>query len=216
MKFADDNTARIYLGDNPVIASGRRQNVYDHPSDMHSIIKIPKPETCDQFGSLLEESYTKSHLRRATAYHGFLREFREFVEVAARTQNSDIVLPIVKVLGVVETDLGLGCVYEKIAEPSGQLSPTLLHLKRSGMITSEHIEAMERHFQQVISLNVIMSDKNPLNMVFQTLRGGSSRFVRIDSFGLKTLVPLRRWSPTLNERKVKKMREYFLKFMTEG
>lgn len=203
----------IRLTGHPVIAEGNRQRVYDHPQDPGLLIKIPKPETYDASGHLHTDDFFDHALRRATVFRGFLREFREYVELKARHQEAGARLPICEVFGVVQTDLGLGLVYERICDPNGQLSPTLHDLVSTGTLTKDHVERLEEHFRILMEEHVVVGNMNPRNLVYQQAADGPGRFIWIDSFGSKEFIPFRRMSSRLNARKIRKIRERFLQLI---
>ncbi|MCL6283041.1 PhoP regulatory network YrbL family protein [Ruegeria sp. 2012CJ41-6] len=119
-------------------------------------------------------------------------------------------MPICEVHGVVQTDLGLALVYERIAEPDGQLSPCLLDLAESGAITQQHVDDLHRHFDLMSEEHVVVSNENPRNVIYQTWPDGTGRWVWIDSFGSKQTIPTRRWSRRLNHRRLDRVREKFV------
>ncbi len=197
----------LKLSGRPVIAQGRRQHVYDHPFDAASLIKLPKPGT--------EAPRRRWRRRRGDeGIRDFLREFREYVELRTRQPKAGIPLPICAVRGVVETDLGIGLVYERIGEPDGSLSPTLRRLIRSGAVGPRQIDEIERFFEDLVARHVVVSNMNLENIVYQTAADGSARYVWIDSFGSKEFIPFRRWFRALNGRKINKIRRKCLERMT--
>ncbi|MFY2826524.1 YrbL family protein [Ruegeria sp. MALMAid1280] len=194
-----------------VIAQGNRQFVYQHPDAPDTLLKIPQPDTMDGQANLLSDTWFDRTFRRSTVFKGFLREFHESFDLMVRYQNSDDPIPVCEVRGVVQTDMGLALMYERISEPDGQLSPSLKELANSGRLTREHLTALNKHFDQLIEQQVLISNKNTGNIVYQTFSDGSARWVWIDSFGCKQLIPVRRWFGFLNRRKIDQIRDRFTK-----
>lgn len=197
----------LRLSDKPVIAKGNRQHVYSHPNDPIALVKVPQPGTFDAQGHLPGTSWIGRRFRVATMYNGFLREFRQYLELKARQQEPGVVLPICEVHGTIPTDLGLGLVYERISDPDGTLPPTLKEMMAAGRLEPWHLNLLHGFFDALIEHHVVVSNKNPNNIVFQTQGVGRGRFVWIDSFGCKQALPLRKWSKWLNTRGLNRVRD---------
>ena len=189
--------------------------MYEHPLDPTSLIKLSKPETCDEHGNLLERRFS-DRFRRATAFRDFLREFQEYLELKARFQQPGIRLPLCEVRGIVQTDLGIGLVYERIANPDGRLAPTLKALMKRGDIGQQQISEIEDHFNFLMENRIVVSNFNSENIIYQSDPDGSGRFIWIDSFGSKQFIPTRRWFKTLNDRKLRSIRDKCLEKMYEA
>jgi len=195
-----------------VIAQGNRQYVYQHPDAPDTLLKIPQLHTMDGHANLLTDTWFDRLFRRSTAFKGFLREFQESFDLMVRYQNRDEAIPVCEVRGVVQTDLGLALMYERISEPDGQLSPSLKELAQSGRLTQEHVTALRKHFDELIEEQVLISNKNTGNIVYQTFSDAPGRWVWIDSFGCKQVIPVRRWVRFLNKLKINQVRERFIRF----
>ncbi|WP_037306876.1 YrbL family protein [Ruegeria halocynthiae] len=205
-----DSNHLLRLADKAIIAKGNRQFVYEHPDVPGTLLKVPQPDTMDANANLLTDTWFDRIFRRSTAFKGFLREFHESFELMARHQTDGVDLPVCEVRGAILTDLGLALVYERISDPDGQLSPSLHLLASTGRLTQQHVDDLERHFELLVTENVIISNGNPGNVVYQTRPDGTGRWVWIDSFGCKQTIPVRRWSRRLNARKLERVRLKFL------
>ena len=194
----------IRLSGNSHIAEGRRQYVYEHPSDPGSLIKVNKPEKPHEPKGSIKRFF--SRFRYNGEYQDFLREFKEYLELKERSQTPDGALPLCEVRGIVQTDLGLGLVYEKIANADGNLAPTLKDLINSGGIGQRQLAELNDHFRTLMDNRVALSNFNLKNIVYQSDAEGRGRFVWIDSFGSKQFVPLRKWFKSLNDRKLRQIR----------
>lgn len=200
----------LRLRDEPVIAKGNRQHVYVYPGHPELLVKVPQPGTFDAEGHIPGTNRIERRLRRATMYKGFFREFREYLELKARLQEPGVPLPICSVYGTVPTDLGLGLVYGRISDPDGSLSSSLQELIDTGRIEDWHLPLLNEFFDTLIEQHVIVQNKNLNNLVFQVEGPKSGRFVWIDSFGCKQLVPLRKWSKRWNARGLERVRSRVL------
>ena len=204
----------VRLSESKHIAAGKQQFVYEHPDDPTSLIKIFKPHKCDAVGQKpykpdrngVGKPRFRNKFRRATAYKGFLREFREYLEVKASCQTTDPLLPISEIKGLVATDLGLGMVHERISGADGTLSPTLASLARSGQLHQYHRMAIDEFFERMIALHITAGDLNPHNIVYQSGDEGSGRAVCVDGFSKKQKIPYLRFLKRLNTRELVRMK----------
>jgi PhoP regulatory network protein YrbL len=196
-------TGIIRLSGHSHIAEGRRQFVFEHPNDAGSLIKVNKPEQPYEPKGPIKRFF--SRFRYNGEYQDFLREFREYLELRERCSTSGEELPLCEVRGIVQTDLGIGLVYERISNPDGQLAPTLKALIDTGRIGEQQIEELEAHFRSLKENRVSLSNFNLRNIVYQSAPDGHGRFVWIDSFGSKQFVPWRKWFKSLNDRKLRKI-----------
>ncbi|CUH44590.1 YrbL family protein [Ruegeria atlantica] len=199
----------LEIGNSPVIAKGNRQFVYEHPFDKGLLLKVPQPHTMDAGSRLVTDKWYDRLFRRATAFKGFMREFDEAFFLMIRHQESPEVMPVCRVFGTAPTDKGLALVYERISDPDGQLSPSLGQLIAEDRLTPQHLSDLNNHFDQLSDERVIISNKNTGNLVYQTWPDGSGRWVWIDSFGSKQVIPLRRWVRSYNDRKLGQVRKKF-------
>nr|WP_321253006.1 YrbL family protein [uncultured Ruegeria sp.] len=201
---------RLNLQNCEVIAQGNRQFVYQHPDSPDTLLKIPQPHTQDENANLVTDTWFDRLFRRSTVFKGFLREFHESFDLMVRYQNRDEPIPVCEVRGVIQTNLGLALMYERISEPDGQLSPSLKELAQSGRLTQEHLDSLNKHFDMLVEEQVLISNKNAGNIVYQSFSDGSGRWVWIDSFGSKQMIPIRRWSRRMNKRKLDQIRQRFM------
>lgn len=197
----------LRLSDRPFIAKGTRQYIYEHPNDPDLLVKVPQPGTFDSQGHLPETGWMRRRLKRSTMYNGFLREFREYLELQARTQAIGVTLPICPVHGTTPTDLGLGLIYERISEPDGSLSPNLAELIETGRFENKHFDLLHNLFDSLIENHVLVSNKNLSNIVFQTREADQGSFIWIDNFGSKQAIPLRKWFKWENARNLNRLRK---------
>ena len=198
------------LSDAPVIAKGNRQYIFAHPSEPALLVKVPQPGTFDTYGHIPKTGWFARRFSRATMYRDFVREFREYIELKARYQEPGVLLPICAVHGTVPTDLGLGFVYERISDPDGSLPPTLKELIDTGRLDAWHMSLLNTFFDTLIAHDVLISNKNLKNIIFQTESAGHGRFVWIDSFGCKQVIPILKWSKWLNKFNLERKRKQII------
>ena len=84
-----------------------------------------------------------------------MRELHEYVALRARHPDA---APIARVLGLVETDLGLGLVVERFQGPDGGLAPTLVDLCKEHGQAGWILQGAEALFRELADCHVVMSD----------------------------------------------------------
>jgi hypothetical protein len=176
------------------LAIGNVRAIHQHPQQADLLIKTIRAEALarrwDAPGRWLKR------LPRARHYSGFVRELKEYIAIQARSPGG--IPPIARMTGIVETDLGLGLVSEKVIAPDGAIAASLhtLYLRHGGA-TEWTDAALDRLLADLLRYNVIVGDLHPGNIVYGSdSRGGPPRLVLIDGFGEKNILPrnsMSRW-----------------------
>lgn len=176
------------------IALGHRRAVYPHPHDPDLLIKTMRPEAVakrwDAPGKWIKR------LPRARQYIDYLREVKEYIATHTRRDADP---PIVRIVGLVETDVGLGLVCEKVIGPDGDLAPTLLdcYLEHGGEPPWAPA-ALEELRDGLLRNNVIVGDLNAANLAYGSDSRGGPRLLMVDGFGEKGAIPLASTSRRIN------------------
>ncbi len=110
-------------------------------------------------------------------------------------------------VGVQETDLGLGLVVEGYFDSKGQLAPTLSTLLKKERFTNKHLEKLRVFLDNITESELIVGDLNSRNIIFATLPDQDGKFVLIDGLGDKTFLPMQKWFARLKKRNKKKYAE---------
>jgi hypothetical protein len=183
------------LKDAEIIAAGHTRDVYRHPDDASLLIKVIRP-------SAIEERYGrgapwyKFKRRRYRHLIAYLREVREQIAVhAAGGQHPPF---LQKIVGFVETDMGMGLVVEAVRAADGTSAPTVAELAAQGRLDPVRRAALDRFLEEMVNSPVIVADLNPFNVVYGRGSGGADHFVLIDGIGHKNLIPLERMSARIN------------------
>ncbi|HVT32120.1 MAG TPA: YrbL family protein, partial [Rhodanobacteraceae bacterium] len=142
-------------------------------------------------------------LPRARHYVQYLRELKEFV--AARARSPEIDVPIARMLGIVDTDLGLGLVSEKVVDATGALAPTLAAVYAKRGFTPELDASLAKFSADLLAANVIVGDMHAWNVVYGSDSRGGPRLVMIDGFGEKHAIPVSSMSRTINRYRAKRL-----------
>ena len=194
------STLRL-TGETP-LAVGHLRSVYQHPQHRDELIKIMRADVVatrwDGRGRWLKR------LPRTRHYVGYLRELKEYIAARARAPGIDP--PIARMIGVVDTDLGLGVVSEKVLDAQGALAPTLAVMyERARGFTPAMNVALDVFLEGLLACNLIVGDMHAWNIVHGTDSRGGPRFVMIDGFGEKHAIPLSSMSRTINRYRTKRL-----------
>jgi hypothetical protein len=118
-------------------------------------------------------------------------------------------LPIPRIYGILETDLGPGLAVEKVTNGSGEIAPNYeAELLRTGdrekyeRLLVELVENINRH-------RIVLTELKNSNILCVREANGAERLILIDGFGDSSLIPIhslgRAVSTWWNMRKYRKM-----------
>ena len=176
----------VVLADSTPLATGHLRQVFQHPENAHYVIKVMRPDAVATRWGAGSRWYKR--LPRTRHYIGYVRELKEYVAMQARLQGRNA--PIARMVGIVETDFGLGLVSEKVRDESGALAPTLAAIyARENGFTPFVEQALATFFDELIDCNVIVGDMHAWNIVHGSDSRGGPRLVLIDGFGEKHVIP---------------------------
>lgn len=186
----------LLLKNQSPIAQGRMRYVYPHPADSGLVVKVIRPDVIDErWGS--GQSWYKAQ-RRFGQYISYMRETAEYVAMYSRYGRS---LPFAqKVVGFVETDLGLGLVIAAALDREGKLAPSLSTLVNSGLLNDEISQNLEKFILQVMDCDIIVADLHGGNIVYAYTPEEGDHFVMIDGLGLSNILPLKAVFARLNRK----------------
>ena len=176
------------------LAVGHLRSVYQHPGQRDALIKLMRADVVEKRWNA--RGRWLKRLPRTRHYIGYLREIKEYI--AARAISDESELPIVRMIGLVETDLGLGLVSEKVVGAGGALAPTLAEVYSKGGYTQELRAALEKFLASLLAGNVIVGDMHAWNIVYGSDSRGGPRLVMIDGFGEKHAIPVSSMSRAVN------------------
>lgn len=182
----------LRLSEQQPFAHGRERLVFRHPHIPFVAVKVIRPEHSD----LKRESagLFRRHSRQQH-YTVFLRELGEYLALRARAPHGGLPLPMI--MGLVETDMGLGLVTELLEMASGKMAPTLRQLLSAGADPAA-LQAPLKDFEQaLLAYEVVVNDVS-LDNIMATGAHQASRLVLVDGFGDKNLIPLRSLSRRAN------------------
>jgi hypothetical protein len=192
------------------LVSGSRRRVFRHPSEPGLLVKVLKSE----LGAEIQLGIPGLHIRRPNEMvRSFRREFGEYLRVRAKMPIGPI--PIVRVFGVVETDIGTGLVVECISGRDGGLAPSLkAHVRKRGF-EPELERLLYALRDELTRLDIVAGDINTNNIVVGTGEADAERLVIVDGIGDKTFLPVNSLSSYMNrlshkrrfDRVIRRLRE---------
>lgn len=192
----------LKLADLKPLVTGNVRAIYQHPLHADLLIKIVRAEAIarrwDAPGRWLKR------LPRVRHYSGFLRELKEYIAIQARSPHG--AAPIARMTGIVETDLGLGLVCEKVVAPDGAMAPSLhsIYLSNGGATAATDM-ALEQLLAELLRYNVIVGDLHPGNIAYGSDSRGGPHLILVDGFGEKHVVPRNSMSRWLNRHNTRRL-----------
>jgi hypothetical protein len=194
------------------LAIGNLRAIHQHPLQPALLIKTLRPEAVARRYDASGRWFKR--LPRARQYTGFVRELKEYMALLAREPHG--IAPVARMVGIVETDLGIGLVSEKIVDASGALAPSLHAIYRHNGGASEWTDAaLDKLLEELLHFNVIVGDLHASNIVYGSdSRGGAPRLLLVDGFGEKNLLPLKSISRWLNQRNTRRVYRRLRKILT--
>lgn len=166
------------------LATGHIREVYQHPSETDCLVKVIRT---DSIRERWDQAPWYRRRARTGPYRDFVREFKEYV--ASIYSGPYASTPLPRIVGLEQTDLGLGQVVEKVRGKDGALAPTLdAWIRRDGF--SPAVEAALRELlERLLQHNVIAADLHAWNVVHGRDSRGGPRLLLIDGFGEKNIIP---------------------------
>jgi hypothetical protein len=185
----------LLLKDAEVVAAGSTRNVYRHPDNPSLLIKVIRPAAIEaRFGS--GAPWYKFKRRRYRHLIAYLREIRE--QIAVHALGGEYPPFLQKIVGIVETDLGMGFVVEAVLGRDGNFAPTVAELIRRGQLDRSIRAKLDQFLDALVASPVIVADLNPSNVVLGFTPEQGEHFVLIDGIGFKNIIPLERMSTFAN------------------
>jgi len=183
------------------IAVGHLRSVYQHPVHANELVKVMRADAVAKRWNAPGRWHKR--LPRTRHFVQYLRELKEFIVARARAPEVDV--PIARMIGVVDTDLGLGLVSEKVVGVDGALAPTLAALYSRRGFTPEIDGALAAFLAGLLDGNVIVGDMHAWNIVYGSDSRGGPRLVMIDGFGEKHAIPISSMSRAVNRYRTKRL-----------
>ncbi len=182
-----------------VLTAGGQRAIYQHPHDASKLIKVLHPDVVvkgrSRFASLTETWFPGLRNRAIS------KEYQEYLRIMLANPEPDFAPPFSHFYGFVTTNLGLGCLTEKICAADGGLGSTLRDLNKISALTQTHIDLLNKTISRIFQLNIRASDLNAGNLVFGHRDAGGTLApldcIVVDGLGDVHAIPVRsmaRWS----------------------
>lgn len=185
-------------GARPIAAGGKR-DIYLHPTDDSLVIKV----ISDRRQAKQNARGPWERLRKPRYEWEFIREIKT-VYRASLLRQADEKLPIIESSGLVQTTKGLGLTTQKITDANGGLAPKLSSFLDRDDFADVYLPRLNTFVRDIFRFRIIASDLNCNNIVYSP---AETRFVAIDGFGSRTLIPIMVWSRAANARQLNAMLE---------
>ncbi len=182
----------------PVAAGGQR-TVFLHPFDETKLIKVlkhaqdmPKRRT---FRSVTDRLLPAARIRQLR------KEYQEYLRLMLNHRDSDFDCPITHMHGFVTTDIGLGCITERVMEPDGALGQTVRTKAKAGTFVADDLLLFNDTIERIYRYHIRASDISASNFVIGHRHNGRDlgprECVLVDGFGDIHALPVRsiaQWS----------------------
>ncbi|WP_342078107.1 YrbL family protein [Yoonia sp. SS1-5] len=186
-------TNPLTLSEESLVASGVQRAVYLHPTDPTKLVKVLKPDT-DQprrtnFNGIMDRLFPSTRIRQIRM------EYQEYLRVMLQHPEPGFRAPISHMFGFATTNIGLGCLTERVMQPDGSLGQTLSDKVKNATLTDDDLALLNATVSRIFALGIRASDMNPKNFVFGHRDNGSghgpAECVLVDGFGDIHAIPVR-------------------------
>lgn len=181
-------------GQEPLVMGSWRL-VYQHPHDKNALIKIMRT---DGKAQRARQAWYKAKPREG-AYLLFSREFHEFLVSEANSDGRT--RPIPRIHGLVETDLGLGMIAERLTDRHGSLAPTLEKKLAETGFTAHYERLLLDLIAEINRRRIVLVEFKLANIVVAEDDAGRERLVLVDGLGDSSLLPLHSLIQSANTRR---------------
>jgi hypothetical protein len=194
-------TTGIVLDPADQIASGVQRAVYLHPHDPTKLIKVLKPAADmpkrNNFNGIVDRLFPSTRVRQIR------KEYQEYLRVMLDQPDADFRPPMAHMFGFATTNLGLGCITERVMNADGSLGQTIGKRAKSKSLTQADVDLLNDTISRIYGYNIRASDMNPNNFVIGHRDNGSGpgpkECVLVDGFGDIHAIPVRSMSNWTNK-----------------
>ncbi len=187
----------ITLNPSDVIAEGGERMVFAHPDHPFRLIKVVKPRHTEEFNRWTFGHLTQRYIPSAR-WRPTVKQYDEYRRLMlGRLFDVNFNLPISHLYGFVKTNLGVGCITERVTDADGNNAPTLQKLVRSGRFTDDDLQRLNRFVEELYDVSVCVGDVGPANFVYGHRHIGPSNarsepsWVLVDGFGDRFAITIR-------------------------
>jgi len=187
---------KIALSEGERVARGNDRAVYFHPDYPDVLFKVLL-----DLSEMKLKGFRGHSLRMfpSTRMRAIFKEFECYIMTQTQVGKAQGDLPIPRMFGFVETDIGSASIVERIHDGTGVIGPNLLTMRDNGTFGSEHVPLLNDFAQRLLEWKVRTTDMNMLNVSFG-IRMGRPQFVLVDGIGDNFAIPIRTWSERAMKR----------------
>jgi hypothetical protein len=160
----------IQLTEDLFLGKGRTRECYRHPHDTSLCVKVDYLDKGCRQTSKEAKYYQKLRRLKPALEYDFIPRFH----------------------GMIETNRGIGGVFDLVRDDDGQVSRTLGECLRDGTVARERPvweKSLDQFLGRLMETGVILRDLNPGNLSARRLADGSIRLVAIDGIGHRDFIP---------------------------
>ena len=181
----------IQLSAENALAQGGEKIVFNHPSSEDLLVKVINP----RYARYMDDNWPIStRLRRLPHYWFYINELIEHVfSREAEIPNNHFIQNIV---GLTDTNLGLGMIVEAVRNNDGELACSLAEIIDKKEYSQIHHDATLEMIDWINDNYIIVRDLTAANIVWNEKE---NHFVLIDGIGARRLPSLRSVSKRYNQ-----------------
>lgn len=171
-----------------LVSEGGERFVYAHPDYAKFVFKRQK-----QGRELERKSGLKGWMIRkfpSNAKRIIKKEYRAYVDTCLAAYDDLEKLPISKLYGFAQANIGVVQIAEKVTLDGVNIGPTLSYLHQTEGISSEKTDLLNEFVDLLLRFNIPTNDVSGQNIVLGK-RGDKEKFICVDGFGDIHLVPVR-------------------------
>ena len=195
MKFRTSNSRSNETDDE--IARGSERHVYLVPNAPDMLLKVMRSKHLRTIVQTDDKTF-RGWLKIRKAYALYRREQKVWNDAMLRAANRGSFPPLAGISTLVLTQSGLGQLVERIVDADGNTAPTLDDLLRQPL-PEDKLAALNTFVAALYDWHIPAYDLGPKNIVWDT---ASKRFVLVDGFGDRAVLPLKTWFRRLNNRRL--------------
>lgn len=184
------------------VASGVQRAVYLHPYDDTKLVKVLK--RAEDMPKRTNFNGVMDRLMPSTRIRQIRKEYQEYLRVMLRNAGHDFAPPIAHMFGFVQSNIGLGCLTERVVGEDGALGITISKKAKSGGLTPDDLALLNDAIGRLFRFHIRASDLNPKNFVFGHRNNGAGpgprECVLVDGFGDIHAIPVRSMGKWCNHK----------------
>ena len=187
----------VVLSEDLFIAEGAGRRVFRHPSHDDQIIKIQKTSRKKKRFEKLRAFFDRNKRRFPSIKLSWV-EIDEYAAMVSRTKS----VPnfYTQFRGFIETDQGIGCIFDMVQTPEGKLAPTLAKFAAKHPNEPKIVQAIDTLWDEIDRFRAVVWDPNFNNLLVSGSLESGIQLVIVDGLGERTYIPVK----SLSDREFRK------------